>query len=137
MELTPTIEHQYDPSSVDPRTIKSYRYSAALKKWLLQLDSAKQLDTIVGCSFNYRVLEEKFNCNYVSIICKFTKESELDRFEELFLNGCLKQLLEQYFTKTDLLLEHGEGTRTSSKEFRLEVDLTEIKKCISESYRAR
>lgn len=132
MELTPTVVHQYDPP-----TIKSSQYSAALKKWLLQFDSAKQLDTIVGCSFNYRVLEETFNCNYVSIICKFTKESDLDKFEELFLNGCLKQLLEQYFTKTDLLLELGEGTRTTSKEFRLEVDLTEIKKCISESYRAR
>lgn len=137
VELTPTIVHQYEPSSVDPPTKKSCKYSAALKKWLLQFDSAKQLDTIVGCSFNYRVLEEQFNCNYVSIICKFTKESDLVKFEELFENGCLEKLLEQYFTKPDLLLEFGVGTRTTNKEFRLEVDLTEKKQCISESYRAR
>lgn len=132
MELTPTIVYQNEPPSVD-----SYQYSAALKKWLLQFDSAKQLETIVGCSFKYRVLEEQFNCNYVSIICKFTKESDLDKFEELFLNGCLEKRLEQYFTKPDLLLQFGVDTRTTNEEFRLEVKLTEIKTCTSQRYRAR
>lgn len=135
MELIPTFVHKYSPSFVDPPT--SHRYSRALKNWLLQFDSAKTLDTIVGCSFTYKVLEEQSDCKNVSIICKFTKESELERFEKLYYDDFLQKRLDQYFTKPDLLLEFGVENRNTNDEIKLEVQLAQKRTYTSERYDAR
>lgn len=124
MQLVPTVVEKtgsISSTSLYPSKSVSTHYAEALKKCLLDINITSVISRKLGCSFDYKVVEEQSSCKYVSILCKFYKKSELDKFETNFYNEYLAKSLEKYLVSIGLNYDLGIGPGPSNKEFKLEV----------------
>lgn len=133
MQLVPTVVEKtgsISSTTLYPSKSTSLQYAEALKKCLRDITITSVISRKVGCSFDYKVLEEQSPCKYVPILCKFYKKSEFDKFEANFYNDYLAKSLENYLMSIGFPFELGIGPGNSNKEFKLEVVID--RKCFNQ-----
>lgn len=130
MQLVPTVVEKTGSISRTESESTSAHYAEALKKCLRDISITSVISKKVGCSFDYKVLEEQSPCKYVPILCKFYKKSEFDKFEANFYNDYLAKSLENYLASIGFHFELGIGPGNSNKEFKLEVVID--RKCFTQ-----
>lgn len=143
MQLVPTVVRKSElRSSSSSPSLTTYQNSEAL---ITILNSSTNIipNEIVKCLFEYEVKTEQSPCYFVNILCKFSKRSELDKFERLLSNGQLAKRLEQYFKTKISHSQYRVYPKSGNEEFKLDVIILEKKKipqkplCTTETIKTR
>lgn len=106
-----------------PVYCKSTDYGKALKKTLCDFNVKEVLIGTVDCNFEYTVLDEKCSGFHVNIMCKFSKESDLLKFKDLYKSNQLAERLEEFLRTVGVPVELGIVGSSSGKDIRLEVEI--------------
>lgn len=122
VQLVPSVVEKWGSSSKTTNSSPtSTMFAETLKECLLDHSTYTPIIRKVGCSFDYKVMDEPSACKYVNILCRFHKKSELKKFEEYYYSDYLAKSLEQYFMSVGLHIFLGVGPGIVNKEFKLEV----------------
>lgn len=121
MELTPVVDEKEAPNIAFRSDLTSCKYASELRKELLEYTSKRNIIKTIRCD-DYDVLEGNKHDEHVTILCKFSKDSDLKSFEKSFYNDHLAKTLETYFCTRGLQLRFG-ASSGSKKEFTLRVSI--------------
>lgn len=108
-----------------PVNCSSTDYDKALRKTLCDFNVKEALIGTIDCNFEYTVLDEKCSGSHVNIMCKFSKESDLLRFRDLYKSKRLAKRLEEFLRSVGLPVELGIVGSSSGKDIQLEVKIDE------------
>lgn len=121
VELTPVVDEKEAPNIASRSVSTSCRYASELRKELLEYSSKRTIIKRIRCD-DYDVLEGNKHDKHVTILCKFSKDSDLTSFENSFYNDHLAKTLETFFCTIGLQWRFGVSFG-SKKEFTLRVSI--------------